>query len=137
MCSQCSVSVQSFNVSAIVFAVSEPSLYIHHTSLHRFTTWDKLEFVGDLNGEQLSGKLKKEFAATALSLSGEVNYYPPKHLALWKAGDDSREPLSVLFRRLRGGEWPHDYLIINGEFQNKEGEVALLPRIKLAFLSTS
>lgn len=66
-------------------------------SFESFTTWDKLEFSGDLTGVQLAALLQSKYGAVPTSISGETNYNPPKSVSLWKAGEGGG-PLSAVFK---------------------------------------
>lgn len=67
-------------------------------SFESFTTWDKLEYAGDLTGSEMASRLSTEFGANVLSLAGETNYNPAKVVPLWAASaGDGDVPLSATF----------------------------------------
>ena len=71
-----------------------------------FTTWDKLEYAGDLTGSELASRLSTDFGANVLSLVGETNYNPAKAVALWTSsvGDGDLSLSATFLEKFASGE---------------------------------
>ena len=79
------------------------------TSFESFTTWDKLEYAGDLSGAELARRLQADFGVKVLALAGETNYNPAKSVPLWQEGGGGGASLSSVFlEKFASGEEEKD-----------------------------
>jgi ubiquitin-protein ligase len=77
--------------------------------LTTFTSWDRLEYNGDMSGEELAARLLKDHGVVATSFSGETNYNPATSVPLWKAGGgDGFTLASVFLKKFASGEQESD-----------------------------
>lgn len=69
-----------------------------------FTTWDKLEYDGDLTGGELADVLEEHLGVKVVSFVGETNYKPAKSIKLWSREEKDASKLSTLFTtKLKSG----------------------------------
>ena len=87
------------------FSVFNPNQPEEATNLNKsnlatfpsFTTWDRLDYHGDLTGAELAAQLGRDFGVIVSNLAGETSYNPAKSVALWKEGEAGGATLSATF----------------------------------------